>query len=240
MISKYRYKNGEMTQEPRKRVDRFPTGGCQMEKMMTGKAEQAYLYIREKIIRGNIEPMTDISEELFMEELSMSRTPVREAMLRLADDGFIMIFPRKGTFVSAITMDTYRWVNDVRLLCEPWMCANACGRIPRETLLGFRDVFSALLEKPDKTKSLETDDRFHELIMEHSDNPFIRNMMSNVQARSRRIRFTTGLVRMEYEGPNIQHLKIVDALLSGDPSKCREAMEEHIRLARVENDVYFA
>ena len=170
----------------------------------------------------------------------MSRTPVREAMLRLADDGFIMIFPRKGTFVSAITMDTYRWVNDVRLLCEPWMCANACGRIPRETLLGFRDVFSALLEKPDKTKSLETDDRFHELIMEHSDNPFIRKMMSNVQAHSRRIRFTTGLVRMEYEGPNIQHLKIVDALLSGDPSKCREAMEEHIRLARVENDVYFA
>ena len=65
--------------------------------MGLGKTDIAYEYLKNKIVTWEIPPMSDISEEQLQKELDISRTPIREAILRLEKDGFVYLYPRKGT-----------------------------------------------------------------------------------------------------------------------------------------------
>lgn len=195
---------------------------------MTGKSESTYLYIRDQIITGKLKPMENLSESRFMTALKVSRTPVREAFLRLAEEHFVIIYPRQGTYVTAITMDLNRWVSETRYLCEPWICENAVGRIPRKELFRMREEFSALLKSPDKERSVELDEALHWKLAESTENPFIGEMMSRVCLHSRRIRLLISNVRTDYTRQDREHLQIVESLLTGDAELCRETMKEHI------------
>lgn len=86
---------------------------------MQSKAEEAYEIIKRKIIMLEMRPTSDISEEALIQELNISRTPIREAIQRLAKDRFVIIYPRKGTIVSDISIDLINCVYEVRLLNEP-------------------------------------------------------------------------------------------------------------------------
>ena len=88
---------------------------------MQSKAEEAYEIIKRKIIILEMRPTSDISEEALIQELNISRTPIREAIQRLAKDRFVIIYPRKGTIVSDISIDLINCVYEVRLLNEPYM-----------------------------------------------------------------------------------------------------------------------
>ena len=86
-----------------------------------GKTDYAYEYIKGKIISGEYPPLSDISEDTLQKELEVSRTPVREAILRLEKEDLVHVYPRKGTIVSAITLDLIEDVYGVRELIEPAM-----------------------------------------------------------------------------------------------------------------------
>lgn len=71
---------------------------------MKSKADEAYNIIKEKIVNLQLQPSADISEEKLIQELNISRTPIREALQKLAKDGFVIVYPRKGTIVADITL----------------------------------------------------------------------------------------------------------------------------------------
>ena len=73
--------------------------------MILGKTDSAYDYIKEKIISGEYPPMSDLSEDKLQKELNISRTPVREAILRLEKEDFVYVYPRKGTIITDVTQD---------------------------------------------------------------------------------------------------------------------------------------
>ena len=83
---------------------------------MNSKADEAYNIIKNKIINLELRPLSDLSEEAFQRELGISRTPIREAIQRLAKEGFVRIYSRKATIVSDITLDLINSVYEVRLL----------------------------------------------------------------------------------------------------------------------------
>ena len=72
---------------------------------LKSKADKAYEYLKGEIITGRMRPMTNISDEELQKLLGMSRTPVREAILRLKNENFINISPSKGTFVEPLSLD---------------------------------------------------------------------------------------------------------------------------------------
>ena len=100
---------------------------------MQSKAEEAYQIIKHKIIMLEMRPTSDVSEEELIQELGISRTPIREAIQRLAKDRFVIIYPRKGTIVADISMDLINCISEVRLLNEPYMA--------RETVMQTMDFF---------------------------------------------------------------------------------------------------
>ena len=87
---------------------------------MQSKAEEAYQKIKHKIIMLEMRPTSDVSEEELIQELGISRTPIREAIQRLAKDRFVIIYPRKGTIVADISMDLINCISEVRLLNESY------------------------------------------------------------------------------------------------------------------------
>lgn len=94
---------------------------------MRDKAQIAYNIIKDKILKGELPPLSDISEESLQDELDISRTPVREAIQKLKKEGFVYIYSRKGTIVSDITVDLTKSIYEVRALNEPYAARCACG-----------------------------------------------------------------------------------------------------------------
>ena len=72
---------------------------------MENKSDYAYQELKNRIISGQMPPLSDVSEEQLQKELGVSRTPIREAIQKLEKEHFVMIYPRRGTLVSDITLD---------------------------------------------------------------------------------------------------------------------------------------
>lgn len=112
---------------------------------MNSKSDYAYREIKNKIIQGELAPLSDIVEERFQEELNISRTPIREAVQRLNKEGFVYIYARKGTIVSPINVEMIYSVYQARLLNEPYLSKEVCHEVPEEWL---RQMKNSLEDSP--------------------------------------------------------------------------------------------
>src|ERR1700716_2183355 len=92
-------------------------------------AERAYEELRDRIITLRIPPGAPIDEDLLGRELEMGRTPVREAIKRLALENLVTVFPRRGTFASEINMTDLAHISDVRSVLEGHAAYRAAQRI---------------------------------------------------------------------------------------------------------------
>ena len=106
-----------------------------------GKTDSAYDYIKEKIISGEYPPMSDLSEDKLQKELNISRTPVREAILRLEKEDFVYVYPRKGTIITDVTQDLIEDIYQVRRLIEPEMVVSSMHQIDKNWLRDMRRRF---------------------------------------------------------------------------------------------------
>ena len=101
------------------------------------KADEAYNILKKRIISGIYPALSDLSEELICEELNVSRTPVREAILKLKVNGFVQTVPNKGTFVRPVSHHLIEEIYDMRILNEPYICVKASKRMPKESLIAL-------------------------------------------------------------------------------------------------------
>ena len=202
---------------------------------MQEKGQLAYEVIKKKIITGELAPLSDISEKKFQEELGTSRTPVHEAIARLRDENFVYTFPRKGTFVTDITVETVRAVYEMRLLNEPYLTRHAIGSVPREWLedilyrLGHWSEEMDLAEKNAYFQGLDTE--LHTTIASYNENIFLRNGLRNVYDHDQRIRIKRRKTPLHPDQLNIsrqEHVAIVEAMLKEDGALVEELCRFHI------------
>lgn len=202
--------------------------------MKFGKKEQAYEIIKKRILEGKLPAASDLSEEELIKNLEISRTPIREAIQKLSEEGFVNIYPRKGTIVSEITLDTIRWIYECRQLNEPYITKMACGRLSLNWMLKMQQSFQEILEREGKDvedviwKYIELDRELHESILDSCTNLFLKNFMRNVYDHSHRLRVKTGRMNTEYEYAIHEHLDILDALIEGNPEKAEKSALTHV------------
>lgn len=203
------------------------------------KRDQAYEVIKQKILMGVLPPLSDISEEELQKELGISRTPIHEALIKLSREGFVYIYPRKGTIVSEITLDAIYWQYEARELNEPRITCQACERLPREWLFQMREAFLALPTSPEEANAadirgrfIELDRELHSMILSTCRNVFLREMLQNVYDHSQRLRVRTNRKNEEYLRALGEHLEIINALIEQNHDKVEEAAREHIRRAK--------
>ena len=191
---------------------------------------KAYNYIKSKIISGVYPPNQKIEESEISSELNFSRTPVREAVNTLKDEGWITIIPRKGIFVSEISLKDINDIFRVRENIEPIILRLAFENLNTQELDDFEKVFKKY-DKSEEINSIildEKDNNFHNFILNASRNKFLISMMSNVYEHNQRLRNISKQKLEKRKEAILEHLEIIKAIKEKDIEKAVENLSLHI------------
>jgi DNA-binding GntR family transcriptional regulator len=164
----------------------------------------------------------------------MSRTPVREAIRRLAHEGLVDLWPAKGAFVRGVPLKRIREIFEIRLLVEPHVTALACGHIPRERLervhAALRRIRSAPVSTPDQYHRVG--DELHSLILRFSGNEAMEEWIQKSRTEIDRACYFAMRRPGVAQKLAAQHLAVAEHLLAGDADGAARAMAEHITTVR--------
>lgn len=143
--------------------------------------DKIYKTIKERITNGTYAPGQPLDEKKIIEELQTSRTPFREAINALSEEGLVEVYPYRGIFVRDLSVKDIADGFDIRLLLEPRVLELACQRISPAKI----DEMIARIENIDKTDYaalLKEDSFFHETLIDNVDNRQLVKIMNNLYA----------------------------------------------------------
>jgi len=196
--------------------------------------EKVYDIVKYKIIAGDYRPNSHLDEKALITELEVSRTPFREAMNRLELEGLITIIPRRGFFVSEISIKNINDIFQARHLIEPQLINCCSDSIDKEKLLDMRKKFSDW-KNLSRDELNDLDWELHYLILEATKNDYLIKMMSNIYEQNQRIRTLATRESTREEDSAIEHMNIIDAILTGDMVRAGEACSTHTRNSQLDS-----
>lgn len=190
----------------------------------------AYEYIKNKIVNCEYEPNAFINEDMIANELNVSRTPIREALMRLEQEQLVNILPKRGIVVCSLTPDLIASIFETRLLLEPYIIETYGMYIDKEKLKEFKKLYGGEYRK--SKVEFEIDDEFHSLIYHCSKNKYLVKTLENTTFQNQRIRVYSGIKVFRVPDTYDEHIQIINALLDEDYKLAAERMREHILKSR--------
>lgn len=189
--------------------------------------------LREEILSGALVPNTWIRENDIAQRLSVSRTPVREAMRRLADEGLIQRSANQGALVAPMSLDDVLAVYAVRETLEGLAARQAAARRPA----GIVEQLSAVHEQMensegDTARLAALNLRFHGLLREATANWYLERFLTQVEYAVRRLGKSTFEAPGRTKKALEEHYAIIEAIAAGDAATAEERAIEHMRRAR--------
>lgn len=151
--------------------------------------DKAYFYLEQMIVTLRLRPGSAVSESELSEQLGIGRTPIREALQRLARERLVVILPRRGIIVSEINVNSQLRLLEVRRVVERLVARSAARRASVETRQRFREI-AATFERCGKSNDdvgfMDVDREFNDLCVEAARNEFATGAMSLMHSLSRR------------------------------------------------------
>jgi len=197
-------------------------------------AERAYHVIRKMAVDFRLRPDERINEVQLARQLEVSRTPVREALNRLASEGFLSFQPNRGFFFRAPDTGLLLKLFELRVIVEQGGFALACARASDEAIADLASFWAGALERylrEDPDEILSLDEYFHESIARLSGNDEVLATLQGINARIRFVR----RIQIEHgrqHGEMIaEHSRIVEALQARDEAAGKEMLERNIALS---------
>ena len=187
--------------------------------------------LRQAILKGELQPGERLMEIKLAERLGVSRTPIREAIRKLELEGLVVMIPRKGAAVANISENDTKDVLEVRRTLEMFAVEVACDRITSEQLEHLKKAakeFEAAKGSMDLIRIAETDMKFHEIIYEATHNERLVQMLNNLRENMYRYRIEYLKDLNYYDSLVREHQEILDAVETGEKSRARVCMRDHI------------
>lgn len=195
--------------------------------------EQAYAHIKHKLKMCEYVPGEAVNEWKIMEETGIGRTPVREALLSLKEEGLIEIRPRKGTFASSITELQINETYQIRSLLEPVAAVKYKQRFDKGILLDYDSLFEHL-DIADDEKYFDLDIKFHQALINATGNPMLIDFYEKVMFTQYRIGIYNSIRGMaRKENYYAEHHDIICALLEEDDKSIEETCARHISRSHI-------
>lgn len=195
-------------------------------------AERAYQVIRSQILDGGHAPGTMLGEAALATEIGVSRTPVRVAMARLQDEGWIRIYPKRGAVVQGIDDRTVAELADARFLLETTAVDRAPEALRQQLAARFDDIISqqrSAFAEEDIARFIELTLEFHRGFVEAGDSQVMLEMYSLLSDRHRFSLFMNSRHLLDRCDEIIaEHESLVAHLRSGDSAAFANALQGHI------------
>lgn len=201
--------------------------------------EYATRVLRTNILSLNIKPGEAISENEIASLLNTSRTPIREAFIKLSQEHLIEIFPQKGTSVSKINLDYVEEGRFTRVTLERALVRLICENYVDDKLISGLEENMHMQDFAVKTKNyaklVQLDEEFHKILFKACKKERINSVIESLNYDFYRLRMLTSTISLN--SVYMQHKEIVDAIRIKDALKAEKATEEHLTAVKVDQEV---
>lgn len=196
---------------------------------ITTQSESAYRRIRELIVDLTLSPGAVVREDALQAQLGLGRTPIREALQRLARDELVTVLPRRGMLVTPIDVADLPVLYETRALLEPYAARLACRRGRPEHWRAMEEALRGRAVAADPAALLDVDRTCHELIWAAADNRFLATTLDTLYAQSDRLwhLYLSGVTDMAHAVD--EHVAVLDALRADDAERAATLVEAHVR-----------
>jgi DNA-binding GntR family transcriptional regulator len=199
--------------------------------------EQAYKYIKSKIVNLGFKPGEYLTDIQIAENLDISRTPVREAYRMLEREGLLVYEPRRGWRVYSLSLEDIHEIFEIKIALEGLIVrksAKCDDPVLKKKLKETISLMRKASDEDDVNSWVELDMDLHHLIFMMAKNQRVMNFIENINDQWNRLRvgFSARTGRITHS--ILEHEAIVDAILSGDPDLAEKEMVSHLILVRDE------
>lgn len=159
--------------------------------------ERAFIQIQEWIIDGTLKPVEKLNDVELAEALGVSRTPIREALQLLAVQGFVEMYPGVATQVTSVNNEDISKILPPLAVLQALAAEIATPVINQHAIDSLRQInteFSQAIKKGNYYSALKLDEQFHRGIVDVTENPYISNTISILQAHVRRLFFHNSII----------------------------------------------
>ena len=193
--------------------------------------ERAYREIKSRIMGNIYPPNLQVLEQDLALQLGMSRTPVREALIRLEKEGLVEILPRRGMRVVPIAPEDMRDIYEVLTLLEARAAERLAERRPAEAdlapMIAAVELMESSLDRGDLDAWARADEEFHRLLLELCGNRRLAAMAMTVFDLVHRARMVTLRMRPLPKKSSRDHRALIEAILAGDGRRAYELHYQH-------------
>jgi DNA-binding GntR family transcriptional regulator len=193
--------------------------------------QQAYQAIKHKIVSLELEPGAVIDETALIAELRLGRTPIREALQRLALEKLVDIVPRRGMFVTDIGITDLQRLFEVRMVLESMAARLAAQRGRPDHWHRMEAALSNLDDSEtemDNEVLIAIDEACHQIMYEAADNEFLYDTLSGMYALSLRLWYYSLGKIGKMRSTVLEHRDILEALRAGEAEQAANLLEQHI------------
>lgn len=203
----------------------------------TGLSNIAYQQIKSLILENQLKPGQFVNEAQLQELLGLGRTPVREAILQLAENELITIHPRKGIEISRISPKAIHDIFEIRILIEPEILRTNFNKLDKDQLISFRTSFqeaavSDKLSLQECIRLADLDNQFHLAIVSSMGNQYTTQLMNTFVDKLTIIRSTVsvqsaGRLRVSSN----EHINIINSILDGNIDEACTQLQRHLTIS---------
>jgi len=191
--------------------------------------EIAYAYIKKQIINGILKPGSIIDEKKYISALCISRTPVREALSRLSEEGLVTIMSRRGITVSHILIKDVLDIYDVRTVLEPHIIDLIEGKTDKIRLEQFRNDFNNTPMMASTATGRDLDSEFHMYLVECTGNKVLISTEEILMSQSQRIRVLSSASDKDRDSEaRSEHITMIECLLNNKLSEAKQICLLHL------------
>lgn len=187
--------------------------------------------LRDAILKGELKPGERLMEMHLANKLGVSRTPIREAIRMLEQEGLAVTIPRRGAQVAKMTEKDLEDVLEIRDALDELAVIGACENINDEELAQLREAmrhFEGIVRTGDVRRIVEADEGFHNVIYMASHNPKLVNIIKNLREQMYRYRYEYLKDDSRYAQLVEEHAAIVDGLMRRDAAFVKKIMHTHL------------
>jgi DNA-binding GntR family transcriptional regulator len=194
-------------------------------------SETAYQRLKEKIITLELPPASLINEAALMQELSVGRTPLREAFQRLAYENLVVILPRRGILVADLNLTDLQKIFEVRIELEIFAVRLAAERATPEQIAEMEALFESadtIIRHGDHRQLIQLDHQAHQLIVKAAHNEFLEESLERLYNHVLRLWYVSLHRVSRLREAIAEHQDLIAAIKAGQGERAAEIMRAHI------------